>query len=128
MKKTIYILPFILLTLLGCGTKVNEEYLIGGTWVATTGYEESKVKDIPYCMDFMMKGLEFKDEGVVYSILFDEDYTYYFEDSEDGTAVVINRRNAHYTYYIDKIDDDAIGLTGGNLDPNLESCYLERQD
>jgi len=69
----------LLITLLGCGTKITEEDLIGGTWVATTGYEKSKVKDIPYCMDFIMGGLEFKDEGIVYGAFFDEDYTYYLK-------------------------------------------------
>jgi len=128
VKKIIYILPFILLTLLGCGTKVNEEYLIGGTWVATTGYEESKVKDIPYCIQFMMEGLEFKDEEFIYSSYFDEDYTYFLDNSKKPTLIRIDRDISVYGYDIRKIDKNTIELAGRNTDPNKEFCTLERKE
>lgn len=76
----------------------------------------------PYCIDFIMEGLEFKEDGVVYSSFFEENSTYYLEKTKRGTALYI-KTNRHYLYYIDRIKENAIG----NHDPNIEFCYLERK-
>jgi len=127
VKKIIYILPLLLLTLLGCGTKITEEDLIGGTWVATAGYQNGEPKGDPYCLDFVMEGLEFKGEDIVYSVYHNEEYTYHLEEKEADTVIVINRKGTDYHYFIDKINDDEIGLIGDNHYEEEESCYLERK-
>lgn len=125
VKQTIYLLPLLLLTLLACSAEATDEDVIGGTWTATAGYEDGEPVGEPYCIDFMMEGLEFKEEGIVYSALFDEEYEYYLEDREEGMTVVVKRKDIHYTYYIDKLGDDEIGLR--RTTDSEESCYLERK-
>ena len=120
MKKIIYVIPLLPFTV---------EDLISGTWVATAGHEGGESEGDLYSRDFMMKGLEFEAEGIVYSVYFDEEeYKYYLEKREGKIALVIDKNAGHYSYYIDKIDDYAIGLIGAPEYQKEESCYLERQD
>jgi len=45
----IILLPFLLTS---CNQKADEEYLIGGNWIATAGYEDGEIKGEPNCHFF----------------------------------------------------------------------------
>jgi len=116
----------ILLVLIGCSPKITEEDLIGGYWVGTAGYKDGKPEGTPYCFPFA-EGIEFKNNETVYVEALDEDYKYWLEEGENGT--IINFRGGHHylSYYVDKINDDELGLVGEDDFQKGESCYLERQ-
>lgn len=127
MKKNIYLTSLLLLTfLVGCG-KVTEDFLVGGTWISPISYEESKAKETDYCIQFVMEGLEFKEENGLYSIYFDKEYTYSLREKEKTTVIWLDRGTVAYVYNVEIIDKNTIKLTGRNGDPNTEFCTLERQ-
>ena len=124
MNKLKYsLLSILTMFLIGCSANVTEEDLIGGFWVATAGYENGKPKGEAYCSSVVTDGLEFKDEETVYVEAYDQTFTYWLE--EDKVYFSGEDLGLHISYYIDKISDDEVGLTGDNLIE--ESCYLERQ-
>jgi len=127
VQKIMYLLFFILLILIGCSSKISEEDLIGGNWMAIAGYKDGKPEGEPYCKDFLIGGLEFKNKEVVHGYKFDEEYKYQLEERKKGTAIEIIRKDRYYSYYIDKINEDEIGLVGANGFQEDESCYFERQ-
>src|SRR5690625_4635327 len=114
------------LILIGCGPKITEEDLMGGYWIGTTGYKDGKPDGRPYCFPFE-EGIEFKDQKTVYVEAYDEDYEYWLESDKVGT--IINFRGGHdyLSYYVDKINDDELGLVGEGDYQEGESCYLELQ-
>ncbi|AST96066.1 hypothetical protein [Shouchella clausii] len=63
MKKLIYCLS--LLILVGCRT-ITEEDLIGGTWVATSGYVDGEATGEPDCGQFAL-GMRFVDEKTLFA-------------------------------------------------------------
>lgn len=117
----------LLFLLIGCSSKVTEGDLIGGTWNAVAGYKDGKIEGRPDCLDFMIGGLEFIDENTVHGNEFEENFDYRLEDRKKGIAISINRKGVLYSYYIDRVNDDAIGLIGANGFQEDESCYFERQ-
>lgn len=123
-KRYLYLLA-ILILLVGCSAKITEDDLIGGTWHATAGYKNGKPEGEPDCLDFISGGLEFKDENTVHGLEFDEYFEYRIEDRKKGVALSINRNGVLYSYYIDKVSNDAIGLVGANGSQEDESCYFE---
>src|SRR5699024_2944821 len=116
----------LFLILIGCSPKISEEDLIGGYWIGTAGYKDSKPEGTPNCFPFA-EGIEFKDKEIVYIEALDVDYEYWLEKGESGT--VINFRGGHHylSYYVDKINDNELGLIGEDSFQEGESCYLERQ-
>jgi len=44
MRNKLLLLIFSLFLLTSCNKKADEEYLIGGNWIATAGYEDGVVK------------------------------------------------------------------------------------
>ncbi|HLR51454.1 MAG TPA: hypothetical protein VK072_01080 [Candidatus Avamphibacillus sp.] len=116
----------IFLTFIGCSPKIAEEDLVGGYWIGTAGYKDGKPEGTPYCFPFE-EGIEFKDNETVHIEAYDKDYKYWLESDKVGT--IINFRGGHdyLSYYIDKINDDALGLVGEGDFQEGESCYLERQ-
>lgn len=128
MPKLSYLLPLLLLLLIGCSSNVTGEDLIGGNWVATAGYKDGKPVGEPYCRDIFTGGLEFKGEGIVHGKEFDEEYEYIIEEWEGKTRIVFIRQGKfHHNYFIDKISNDEIGLTGSGEHFENQSCYLERK-
>ncbi|GIO23546.1 hypothetical protein [Oceanobacillus sp. J11TS1] len=125
-----YIFYFVILLCLGsCSTIVTEEDLIGGEWKATAGYENGEPVGEPYCLPSVWKGLEFKDKETVYVEAYDSDFSYWIEKSKGGPVIYFQGEDfgIYDKYYIDKINEDEVGLTGkGNLGEG-ESCYMERQ-
>ena len=112
--------------LIGCSETINEEDLIGGTWIGTAGYKDGKPKGDPYCTPFD-EGIKFKDDGDVYIEAYDEDFEYWLEKNKNG--MVLNFRGEHHylSYIVDKINDNEIGLVGEDDYQKDESCYLERK-
>ena len=121
------IIPLFLLFLIGCSSNITEEDLIGGYWIGTAGYKDGKPVGEPYCVPLVIEGLEFKEDGVVYVEDYEEDFEYWLRKSKNG--IVLNFRGEHHylSYFIDKINDNEIGLTGKGDIQKKESCYLERK-
>ena len=128
-KLKYFFLPFLALVLIGCSAKVTEEDLIGGFWVATAGYKDGKRNGEPYGSSVITEGLEFKDDETVYVAAYDRDFKYELEKSKEGMMIRFIRTDLglYLSYYIDKINEDEIGLRGDNELQEKESCYLERQ-
>ena len=111
---------------IGNSSKITEEDLIGGTWVATAGYKEGKLDGEANCTDYLMEGLKFKQDGVAYVGKLDEEFEYSVKYSEEGTKIIFITKNSYYSYYIDKISKDEIGLVGGLESLNNHPCYFKR--
>jgi len=124
LQKVIVLLFFFSIILMGCNAKITEDDLIGGYWSVTSGYKDGK----PYCKDFLSGGLEFKDKETVYGEEFNEDFKYKLEKRKHGLAIEFIRKDIHYSYYIDKINKDEIGLIGVEGFQEDQSCYLKRND
>lgn len=92
VMKRWYIFIFLLIFLTACSKEVTEEDLIGGTWEATSGFEDGEAKGEPYCNPFE-KGLEFKDGDTVYVNDLDQDFDYWIEENEGD--YIINFSHAH---------------------------------
>jgi len=73
-----------------------------------------------------MEGLEIKQDGVAYGGKLDEEFEYSVKYNEEGTKIVFITKNSYYSYYIDKISKDEIGLVGGIESLNNQSCYFKR--
>jgi len=116
----------LLFFFLGETSKITEEDLIGGEWVATAGYKNGKAEGEPVCTDYLMEGLEFKQDGVAYGGKLDEKFEYSVKYSEEGTKIIFITKNSYYSYYIDKVSKDEIGLVGGLESLNNHSCYFKR--
>jgi len=114
------------LFLIGCSGTINEDDLIGGTWVGIAGYKDGKPEGEPYCAPFD-EGIKFKDDGYVYIEDYDEDFEYWLEKKKNGIALYFRGENHYLSYFIDKINDNEIGLTGKGDIQKKESCYLERK-
>jgi len=116
----------LLFFFLGKSSKITEEDLIGGEWVATAGYKNGKAEGEPVCTDYLMEGLEFKQDGVAYGGKLDEEFEYSVKYSEEGTKITFITKNSSYSYYIDKINKDEIGLVGALEFMHDDSCYFKR--
>ncbi|WP_164217731.1 hypothetical protein [Virgibacillus sp. YIM 98842] len=107
---------------------MTEEDLIGGYWIGTAGYEDGEPAGEPNCMPFD-DGIEFKDKETVYVETYDTDFSYWLEDNGDGIEIHFRGEELgiYLSFYIDKINEDDIGLLGKEDIQSEESCYLERQ-
>lgn len=129
MRYKLFILLSLLLFLTACNEKIDSEYLIGGNWVATAGYEDGEIKGIPDCPLFE-EGLEFKNEEKVHIATFDEDFYYFLSGKRNmgkTTKVTFWPEGAGvFIYNIHFISDYEMRFEGtGFFEGN--SCYLERQ-
>jgi len=128
VSKMKYSLLFLLfLILIGCSSKITEEDLIGGYWIGTAGYQDGKPEGEPYCLYYVIAGLEFKDEETVYVEGYEKNFEYVLEDGKNGMKIIFSDENHYDSYYIDKVSENEIGLVGGTEMKKEESCYLEQQ-
>lgn len=126
MRNKFLILIFSLFLLTSCNQKADEEYLTGGNWIATAGYEDGEAKGEPNC-HYFEEGLEFKDEETVYNTSFDQEFDYTLYDNDNETEISFYAPNLGvYNYIIHVINENEMGLE--IADPDIElSCYLERE-
>ncbi|MBT2215536.1 hypothetical protein F3157_10215 [Virgibacillus dakarensis] len=126
MKKSCLLIFFIIL-LAGCSEDVTKDYLIGGHWVGTAGYEDEEIGGEPYCSPFD-KGMEFKDEDTVYIDAYERDFEYKLEESDNGLVIEFyDPDKSLLSYYLTKISEDEMGFIGVGDFQDGESCYLERK-
>lgn len=129
MRYKFILLLSLLLLLTACNKKADAEYLIGGDWVATAGYEDGEVKGEPNC-HYFEEGLEFKDEEKVYNATFDEDFYYFLSDSKNrGKLTKVTfwpEGPGMFVYNIHVIGENEMAFEIADPDIDL-SCYLERQ-
>jgi len=125
--KRFYILIFLLFILTACGDEeVTHKDLIGGTWVATAGYEDGEAKGEPNCYPFE-EGSEFEDENTVYNTSYERKFDYNINEF-DGGLMIEFEGPILYSYQIKKISENEIiikGLKSGSFEDH--SCYLERK-
>jgi len=128
VRKAICLLLLSLLLLTGCGSKVTEDYLVGGIWKEKVEYKDGEPVDEPSCIGYFTKGLEFQEDGVVYNEERHEDFEYELREW-DGIPGITFIRPGYYRhiYYIEKISDDEIKLNGAGKIFENESCYLVRK-
>src|SRR5699024_6168920 len=126
--KRFYILIFLLFILTACGDEeLTYKDLIGGTWVATAGYEDGKAKGEPNCYPFE-DGSEFEDENTVYNAAFDRDVESSLYEQDCDFHIYFIGPQLGYGYQIKKISENEIvikGLKSGSFEDH--SCYLERK-
>lgn len=126
MRNKFLLLIFLTFLLTSCGQKADADFLIGGNWVATAGYEDGEAKGEPNC-HFFEEGLEFKDEDTVYNASFDEDFTYSLSNQNKGTEITfIPSKSGSFSYKIHVISENEIGFIGLYSGED-ESCFLERE-
>lgn len=129
MRKLFFcVLPLIFLVLTACTKEVTEKDLIGGTWDATAGFEDGKVKGEPNCHPFE-EGIEFKNDDTIYNISTDRDFEYWlYEDERDSKIHFEDSHPGQYNYRIKKISEDEIVLEGLDYSTSKGNfCYLERK-
>ncbi|WP_461183767.1 hypothetical protein [Virgibacillus kimchii] len=107
---------------------MTEKDLIDGYWKGTAGYEEGEAVGEPNCMPFD-DGIEFKDEETVYVEAYETDFSYWLEENSDGIEIHFRGEELgiYLSFYIDKINEDEVGLLGKGDIQSEESCYLERE-
>ncbi len=125
-NKFLLIICFLFLFVLtSCTQKADAEYLIGGNWIATAGYEDEEAKGEPNC--HFEEGLEFKDEGTVYNASFDKELDYRLSDRNKETEITfLSEESSEYRYNIHIVNENEMGLEGAGLSEK-KSCYLERE-
>src|SRR5690625_4750568 len=125
MRNKLLLIIFSLFLLTSCSQKADAEYLIGGNWIATSGYEDGEIKGVPNC-HFFEEGLEFKDEDIVYNTSFDEKFSYHLSDRDKVTEITFTSPNLGiYRFNIHVISENEMGFEGVGL-AESKSCYLER--
>jgi len=117
----------MLLLLVGCSS-VNQEYLIGGTWHPTKGYQGGKVQGEADCPLFET-GIQFIDEEKLHIDGIEENFEYKIETMNAQDYLYIHRPTSSLIrkYPIKKISKDEIGV-GDEDDSSTMSCVLERND
>src|SRR5690625_2195072 len=109
-KLLLLILSFLLLA--SCSQKADAEYLIGGNWIATAGYEDGEIKGEPNC-HFFEEGLEFKSEEIVYNTSFDEDFNFYLFDQNKVTEISFESPNlGTYSFKVNVRSENGMGFEG----------------
>ncbi|HLR52658.1 MAG TPA: hypothetical protein VK072_07285 [Candidatus Avamphibacillus sp.] len=126
MKKK-YLLILFIIFLAACSEDVTEDYLIGGHWVGTAGYEDEEIEGESQCPP-LDEGMEFKDEDTVYIDAYERDFEYWLLENDDRLIIEFYDKNISLrSYYITRISDDEMGFIGIGDIQNGESCYLERK-
>lgn len=115
MRNKLLLLIFSLFLLTSCSQKADAEYLIGGNWIATAGYEDGEAEGEPNC-HFFEEGIEFKDEEIVYNASFEEDFTYYLSDRNKVTEIsFFPPKPGIFSYNIHVISENEMGFEGSSL-------------
>jgi|SRR5699024_1093220 len=126
MRRKLLLLTIFLFLFTACSQQADEDYLIGGNWIATAGYEDGEVKGEPNC-NFFEKGLEFKEDLIVYNADWDEDFDYRLSNRNKVTQIAfLSDRAGDFSYKIHVISENEMALEGINLSEG-KSCYLERK-
>ena len=126
MRHKYILFIFFTLFLVGCSQQADEDYLIGGNWIATAGYEDGEVSGEPNC-HFFEDGLEFKEDEVVYNASFDFDFNYSLSDRDKVTQITfLSDMAGEFLYKIHVISENEMVLEGVYLTEG-DSCYLERK-
>ena|SRR5699024_1083129 len=125
MRHKLVLVIFFTLFLVGCSQQADEDYLIGGNWIATAGFEDGEVKGEPNC-HFFEEGLEFKKDEVVYNASFDFDFNYSLSERDKVTQITfLSNKAGIFRYNIHIISENEMVLEGVFLTEG-DSCYLER--
>src|SRR5699024_9240525 len=107
MLKKMYIFT-LLIFLTACSQNVTEEdFLIGGTWVATAGYEDEEARGEPNCYPFE-EGIEFTSDDSFYNATSDHDFEYWLYEHEGDSNIFFAGPTPGYGYRITKISEDEI--------------------
>ncbi|HLR52655.1 MAG TPA: hypothetical protein VK072_07265 [Candidatus Avamphibacillus sp.] len=137
MKKILFcFFPFLFLT--ACGQNVTEEdFLIGGTWVATAGYQDGEAEEESNCYPFQ-DGIEFIDKDTVFIETYGRDFEYQLSENKEGPKIIFHdsgpggeSTTSHHSsttfhrYQINMITEDEIAFEGQSLAEG-NTCYLER--
>ncbi|MYL46453.1 hypothetical protein GLV94_12450 [Virgibacillus halodenitrificans] len=118
------ILMLILITLIGCDQKVEEN--LEGKWQATAGYQDGEIKGEPNCYPFE-KEIEFKEDNKVYVETYERDFKYWMSDEDGENKIVFNDSGPGlYSYQIKMLSENEMIITGLNLSEG-DVCYLKRQ-
>src|SRR5699024_11815145 len=126
MRIKLLLLTVFLCLFTACSQQADEDYLIGGNWIATAGFEDGEVSGEPNC-NFFEKGLEFKEDQTVYNADWDEDFDYRLSDRNNITEITfLSDRAGVFSYNIHVISENEMALEGANLSEG-KSCYLERK-
>ena len=115
--------------LTGCGSKVTEDYLVGGIWEEKVEYKDGEPVDEITCIDYYTVGLEFTEDGIVTNLEDNEDYKYELREWDGIPGITFIREGGYrHIYYIEKVSDDEIKLNGAGTIFANQSCYLERKE
>ena len=127
MRELKFSLIFLVcIILIGCTSKVTEEDLIGGAWIATAGYKDGDIQGKPNCHPFE-EGIEFKYVDTVYNESFKENFTYFLSEIDKGTEIAFDLPGPGiYRFQIKLISEEEMMLEGVGLSEG-RSCYLERK-
>lgn len=124
--KLLLMLLSIMLILTACNQRADANYLVGGNWIATAGFQDGEIKGEPTCNYFKV-GLQFIDEETVYNADFDEKYYYSLSDRNKITEItIIPEGPGIFVYNIHVIGENEMALVWPDDDVD-NSCYLERQ-
>ena len=132
-----FIIIVLIIVLGGCNQMVTTDDLIGGEWIAKSGYKDGEPSGEPVCPPYN-KGIEFKDEETV-SVKKsvrpsvkggergDKDFRYHLRESDDEMKIEFYNPNGEFDVFKISVEsEDQLVLLG--IGP-LESfnCYFERE-
>lgn len=124
MKKVLFHITILFVLLLGCSEDVTDNFLVGGKWVGTAGYEDGEIKGEPNCYPFHI-GLEFLDEETVFVEEAKREFTYILDEFEDDQIIEFHDYDNGFDYYfIEKISDSEFVLKGAGKILSDQSCYF----
>lgn len=126
-KNSLFFAISILLIILGgCNDLITADDLVGGKWVPKSGYKDGEPSGDPVCPPFD-KGLEFKDEEIVYVESGDKDFEYYLREASYGMEINFLNPNGEYDFFEIIIEnEDNLALIGSGASENF-NCYFERE-
>lgn len=126
MKGYLYIIILFTIFLASCSKELTEEDLIGGKWVANSGYSDGEATGEPRCSPFE-EGIEFKDEDIVYVDSYEKNFEYQLQEKDSGSVINFYDTNTYLSFHITMIDDDEMDFIGEGDIQDGESCYFERE-
>src|SRR5690625_604758 len=94
VRKIIYFFLLIsLLLMTGCDSEVTEDYLIGGVWEEKVEYKDGEPMDEITCIGYFTKGLEFREDGIVYNEERNEDFEYELTEWDGRPGIALDRKS-----------------------------------
>jgi len=128
-KYSLFFVIIILLIILGgCNKLITTDDLIGGKWVAKSGYKDGEAYGKPQC-PYLNDGIEFKDEETVYVKSGDKDFRYNLRKSDDGMEITFfNPSGDMDSYEVIMNNENKLVLIGfGTGVSKSFNCYFERE-